>query len=79
MKTVLEQVRLTRLWPLGVLLASTIWAGAAVNSQAKLTLEDLVDAIGLSSVDLSLTAASSRSYTRGKSLSCLLRVAGLRN
>src|SRR5277367_4068359 len=53
MKAVLEQVRFTHLWPLGVLLASTIWAGAAVNSQAKLTLEDLVDATGLSSVDLS--------------------------
>jgi len=53
MKTISAIVRLTRIWPLGLLLAPAIWAGAEVNAQAKLTLEDLVDATGLSSVDLS--------------------------
>ena len=47
MKTISAIVRLTRIWPLGLLLAPAIWAGAEVNAQAKLTLEDLVDATGL--------------------------------
>ena len=53
MKTVSAIVRSARIWPLGLLLAPAIWAGAEVNAQAKLTLEDLVDATGLSSIDLS--------------------------
>jgi dipeptidyl aminopeptidase/acylaminoacyl peptidase len=52
-KTISAIMRSARIWPLGLLLAPAIWAGAEVNAQAKLTLEDLVDATGLSSVDLS--------------------------